>query len=53
MRCRSVHEIANAAYLGGFLCCGLRRVAPYCARGGIRVVSGTALFVREEVCKAT
>jgi len=29
--------LAKPAYLGGFLCSGLLRVAPYCAPGGIRV----------------
>jgi hypothetical protein len=33
--------IANAAFLSGFLCPSLPCVAPYCARGGIRVVSIT------------
>jgi hypothetical protein len=32
-------ELANAAYLSRFLFSGLLRVAPYCAPGGIRVVS--------------
>jgi hypothetical protein len=27
MRCRGVHRVANAAYLGGFLCSGLHRIA--------------------------
>jgi hypothetical protein len=39
MRCSWLHRFANPAYLGGFLCSGLLRVAPYCARGGVRVVS--------------
>jgi hypothetical protein len=39
MRCRGLHEVANPASLGGFLCSGLLSVAPYCAPGGIRVVS--------------
>src|SRR5215213_3853683 len=39
MRCRGVHKLANPAYLGGFLCSALLRVAPYCVPGGIRVVS--------------
>jgi len=38
-RCWGVHSLANAAFLGGFLFCDLLSVAPYCARGGIRVVS--------------
>jgi hypothetical protein len=43
MRCRGVHGIANAAYLVGFLCSGLLRVAPYCVPGGITLVSGRGL----------
>src|SRR5215207_3025408 len=39
MCCRSVHTLANPAYLSGLLFCGLLCVAPYCARGGVRVVS--------------
>jgi integrase len=31
--------LANPAYLSGFLCSGLLRVAPYYVPGGIRVVS--------------
>jgi hypothetical protein len=40
MRCRGLLRLANTAFLGSFLCSGLLRVAPYCAPGGIRVVSG-------------
>ena len=36
--------VANPAYLGRILCCGLLRVAPYCAPGGIRVVSKVRKF---------
>jgi hypothetical protein len=43
MRCGGLHRNANPAFLGGFLCSGLLRVAPYCAPGGIRVVSGRGL----------
>ncbi len=39
MRCRGLQRLVNPAYLGGFLCSGLLRVAPYCVPGGIRVVS--------------
>src|SRR5215216_2332506 len=46
-RCRGVPGIANAAYLGGFLCSALLRVAPYCVPGGIRVVSKFALIAGE------
>jgi hypothetical protein len=35
-----LQELANAAFLKGFLCSGLPCVAPYCAPGGIRMVSG-------------
>jgi len=34
-----LQEVAKPAYLGGFLCSGLLRVAPYCVPGGVRVVS--------------
>src|SRR5215210_1359369 len=46
MCCRGLHEVANPAYTGGFLCSGMLRVAPYCARGGVRVVSILLLCVR-------
>jgi hypothetical protein len=39
MRCWGLQKVANAAYKSGFLCSGLPYVAPYCVRGGIRVVS--------------
>jgi hypothetical protein len=39
MCCRDSHGIADPAFLAGFLCCGLLRVAPYCVPGGVRVVS--------------
>src|SRR5215212_8643883 len=39
MRCRGVHGLANPAFLSWFLCSGLLSVAPYCAPGGISVVS--------------
>src|SRR5918998_6753912 len=35
----ALQEVANAAYFEGFPFPALLRVAPYCARGGIRVVS--------------
>src|SRR5215210_8203163 len=38
-RCWGVHSLANAAFIEDFLCCGLQCIAPYCARGGIRMVS--------------
>jgi hypothetical protein len=34
-----LHGLANTAFSSGFLCSGLQAVAPYCARGGVRVVS--------------
>ena len=39
MRCRGLLEIAIPLFLGGFLCSGLLHIAPYCAPGGIRVIS--------------
>jgi len=39
MRCRGLHTVAKAAFLRGFPISGLLRIAPYCAPGGIRVVS--------------
>src|SRR5215211_9186839 len=39
MRCRGLPEVANPAFLSGFLCSRLLRVAPYCVLAGIRVVS--------------
>jgi hypothetical protein len=39
MRCKGLHGLAKTAYLAGFLCSELQRVAPYCVPGGIRVVS--------------
>src|ERR687898_2274220 len=38
-RCRSSPGVAIPAFLSGLLCSGLPRVAPYCAPGGVRVVS--------------
>src|SRR5215208_6536243 len=47
---QGLHRFANPAYLGGFLFSGLLRVAPYCAPGGIRLVSGRATRkVRQQV----
>ncbi len=40
MRCGGLHKLADPAYLSPFLFSALPCVAPYCARGGIRVVSG-------------
>ena len=39
MRCGGLQGLAKPLYLGGFLCSGLLRVAPYCVPGGVRVVS--------------
>src|SRR3712207_5936863 len=44
MRCRGVQGVAITAFLGGFLCSGLLRVTPYCAPGGVRVVSISPLL---------
>jgi hypothetical protein len=44
MRCRDLPRVANAAYLEWFPFPALLRVAPYCVRGGIRVVSGSDEF---------
>src|SRR5215211_1123943 len=50
MCCRGVQGIANAAYLEAFPFPVLLSVAPYCAPGGIRVVSGRATAtVRQQV----
>ena len=49
MRCRGLHGVANTAYLGGFLCSGLPRVAQYCAPGGVRVVSMQTLYLHNAV----
>jgi hypothetical protein len=46
MRCRGVQGVAKPAFLGGFLCCGLLRVAPYCAPSGIRVVSNANVSLK-------
>ena len=42
MHCGGLHGFANTAYLEGFPFSGLLSVAPYCAAGGIRLVSGRA-----------
>lgn len=39
MCCGGLHGVANTAYISGFLFPGLHRVAPYCVRGGVKVVS--------------
>ena len=46
MRCRGMQRLANDAYLSGFLCSALLRVAPYCVPGGIRVVSILSSYPR-------
>ena len=40
---------AGDAYSEGFRFSGLLRVAPYCARGGVRVVSMLFLYLRDTV----
>ncbi len=44
-----MHGLANPAYLGRFLFLGLPSVAPYCAPGGVRVVSKSSLHLRNIV----
>src|SRR5215207_11644788 len=39
MCCGGLHGVANPAYLEGFPFPALLSVAPYCAPGGVRVVS--------------
>ena len=39
MCCRRLQGAAKPAFLSRFLFCGLPSVAPYCAPGGIRLVS--------------
>ena len=39
MRCRGLQRLANPAYLSRNPFPALLRVAPYCAPGGVRVVS--------------
>jgi hypothetical protein len=38
-RCRGLQGLAKPAFLSSSLCTGLLDVAPYCAPGGVRVVS--------------
>jgi hypothetical protein len=45
--------VAKTAYLGGFLCCGLLHVAPYCVPGGVRVVSREALLLHVLLSRST
>jgi len=45
MCCRDVQRLAIPAFLSGLLFSGLLRVAPYCAPGGIRVVSKMLFFI--------
>jgi hypothetical protein len=49
MCCRGLHELANAPYLSRFLFSGLPCVAPYCAPGGVRVVSKLPSYLRNAV----
>src|SRR5918997_4246289 len=46
MRCRDLHRVANPAYLSRFPFSALPCVAPYCAPGGIRVVSTSPSYPR-------
>jgi hypothetical protein len=39
MRCRGLQRVAKPAFLGRFLFFALPCVAPYCVRGGVKVVS--------------
>jgi hypothetical protein len=48
MRCRDVQGVANAAYLSLFLFAALSRVAPYCVRGGVKVVSLLVCTLRDQ-----
>src|SRR5215212_1515526 len=41
-RCRGLPRVANPRYLSRFLFPALLSVAPYCAPGGVRVVSGSS-----------
>src|SRR5215216_2893475 len=43
MRCRGLQRLANTPYLRGFHFSALPPVAPYCVRGGIRVVSNVPI----------
>src|SRR5215217_2685362 len=45
-RCRVLHGIAVFPYLSRFLFPGLPCIAPYCAPGGVRVVSKLVRHVR-------
>jgi hypothetical protein len=53
MRCRGVQGVANAAYLEGFPFPALLSVAPYCAPGGVRVVSREALLLHVLLSRST
>src|ERR671917_2139242 len=49
MCCTGLQELAYPAYLSRFLVSGLQRVAPYCVRSGIGVVSIQPLHPRNTV----
>jgi hypothetical protein len=48
MRRRGLPMVANPPYLGRFLFSALPRVAPYCARSGVRVVSLSVCTLRDQ-----
>src|SRR5215211_6626633 len=48
----ALQELANPAYLSRFLFSGLPRIAPYCATGGIRVVSAAHPLSWDHRCRA-
>ena len=50
MRCRGLQEVANTPFLKGFPFSALRRVAPYCFPGGVRLVSGAVGCVLSLPC---
>jgi hypothetical protein len=47
--CWALQEIANSAFLGGFLYSGLLCISPYCVRGGVRVVSISSSYSPDTV----
>ncbi len=51
MRCRGLQAVANPTYLGRSLFSVLPCVAPYCARGGVTVVSGFPALPRSVHCR--
>jgi hypothetical protein len=47
MRCRHLLRVANPAYLSRFLFPPWHADAPYCIRGGVRVVSISSSYSRD------